>query len=154
VLLTPEQQAERIRAARAAAGGTDLVINARTDAYLLAAGSPEGRFGETVRRAKTYRAAGADCVFVPGVVDQDTIARLVQAIGGPLNIMAGPGAPPTDELGRLGVARVSVGPAIAQVALEATRRAVRELLERGTYRELEQAVPFGEANGMFACLNT
>jgi hypothetical protein len=42
------------------------------------------------------------------------------------------GAPSTAELGRLGVARVSVGPAIAQAALAATRRAAREVLERGT----------------------
>jgi 2-methylisocitrate lyase-like PEP mutase family enzyme len=151
-LLPPERQAERIRAARTAAGdaGTNLVINARTDGYLLAVGAPESRLEETVRRAKTYRGAGADCVFVPGVVDRETIGRLVEAIDGPLNIMAGPGAPSTAELGRLGVARVSVGPAITQAALEATRRAARELLERGTYGCMEPAVPFGEANGMFA----
>ncbi len=63
--------------------------------------------------------------------------------------MAGPGAPTTAELGRLGVARVSVGPAIAQVALEATRRAARELLQHGTFGSPEAAMPFGEANGMF-----
>jgi 2-methylisocitrate lyase-like PEP mutase family enzyme len=150
-LLSPERQAERIRAARTAAtgAGTNLVINARTDVYLLAVGAPESRLEETVRRAKTYRAAGADCVFVPGVVDRGTIARLVEAIDGPLNIMAGPGAPSTAELGRLGVARVSVGPAITQAALEATRRATRELLDCGTYDAMEAAVPFGEANGMF-----
>jgi 2-methylisocitrate lyase-like PEP mutase family enzyme len=150
-LLQPEGQAERISAARAvaAAAGTDLVINARTDVYLLAAGASEGRVEEAIRRARIYRAAGADCVFVPGVVDADTIRRLVQGIDGPVNIMAGPGAPPTRELGRLGVARVSVGPAVAQAALEATRRAARELLDRGTYGEMESGIPFGEANGMF-----
>jgi 2-methylisocitrate lyase-like PEP mutase family enzyme len=63
--------------------------------------------------------------------------------------MAGPVAPSTAELGGLGVARVSVGPAITQAALEATRRAARQLLERGTYDGIEPAVPFGEANGMF-----
>jgi 2-methylisocitrate lyase-like PEP mutase family enzyme len=126
------------------------VINARVDVYLFAVGAPEGRLEETVRRARIYRAAGADCVFVPGVVDRDTIARLVEGSGGPLNIMVGPGAPSTAELGRLGVARVSVGPAIAQVALEATRRAAWELLQRGSYAELKRAMPFGEANGMFA----
>ena len=150
-LLPPERQVERIRAARAAAAdaGTDLVINARVDVYFFGSGEPEVRLEETVRRAASYRAAGADCVFVPGVVDPATIARLVERIGGPVNIMAGPGSPSTAELGRLGVARVSVGPAITQVALEATRRAARELLERGSYGRLEQALPFGEANGMF-----
>jgi 2-methylisocitrate lyase-like PEP mutase family enzyme len=147
-LLAPERHAERLQAARAAAraAGIDLVINARTDPYLLGAGAAEGRLAETIRRGRAYRAAGADCVFVPGVVDRDTIAALVREIGGPINVMAGPGAPPTAALGEIGVARVSVGPAIAQAALATVRRAARELLERGTYAALADAVPFGEAN--------
>jgi 2-methylisocitrate lyase-like PEP mutase family enzyme len=151
-LLAPERQAERLGAARAAAAaaGTDLVLNARTDVYLFGSGGAAERFDDTVRRAAAYRAAGADCLFVPGVVDRDTIGRLVAAIGMPLNIMAGPGAPGTRELGELGVARVSVGPAITMAALEATRRAARELLDCGTYGGMEAAMPFGEANGMFA----
>jgi 2-methylisocitrate lyase-like PEP mutase family enzyme len=150
-LLLAERQAERIRAARAAAAaaGTDLVINARTDVYLLAVGAPEGRLEEVARRARAYLAAGADSVFVPGVVDRENISRLAGAIDGPLNIMAGPGAPPVPELERLGVARVSVGPAITQAALEATRLAARELLEFGTYGAMEAALPFAEVNGMF-----
>jgi 2-methylisocitrate lyase-like PEP mutase family enzyme len=86
---------------------------------------------------------------VPGVIDAETIAALVQAINGPLNIMALPGAPSVPQLGRLGVARVSLGPAIAQAALATTQRAARELLEQGTYHSLEQSLPFGEVNGMF-----
>jgi 2-methylisocitrate lyase-like PEP mutase family enzyme len=150
-LLTPERQAERIRAARTAAqaAGIDLVINARTDVYLFQAVPPEARLDETVRRGKLYLAAGADGVFVPGVIDAETIRVLVKAIDGPLNIMAGPGAPTTKQLGQLGVARVSVGPAIAQAALGIIHRAARELLERGTYGELGEAMPFGEVNGMF-----
>jgi 2-methylisocitrate lyase-like PEP mutase family enzyme len=151
VLLTPERQAERIRAARTAAGeaGGDLVINARADVYLFEAVPPAARLDETLRRARLYLAAGADCVFVPGVTDPETIGALVKGIGGPVNIMAGPGAPTTRRLGELGVARVSVGPAIAQAALATTQRVARELLEHGTYGELGQAMPFGEANGMF-----
>lgn len=111
VLLAPERQAERIEAARAAARptGVDLVINARTDVYLFQAVPPEARFDETVRRARLYRLAGADCVFVPGLADADAIAALVRATEGPLNVMAGPGAPTTKQLGKLGVARVSMG---------------------------------------------
>jgi 2-methylisocitrate lyase-like PEP mutase family enzyme len=152
VLLAPDVHAERIRAARQAAltAGGDLVINARTDVYLFQVGAPETRFDAAVRRANGYRAAGADCLFVPGVVDADTIAALVRAIDGPLNVMAMPGAPSTSQLGQLGVARVSVGPAIAQAALAATRRAARELLERGTYGAPEDSLPLGDVNGMFA----
>lgn len=150
-LLAPEAHAERIRAAREAAqaAGGDLVINARTDVYLFQVGAPETRFDATVRRANLYRAAGADCLFVPGVIDAETIAALVRAIDGPINIMAKPGAPPLPELGRLGVARVSLGPMLALAALAITQQAARELLEQGTYGALENSLGFGDVDGMF-----
>jgi 2-methylisocitrate lyase-like PEP mutase family enzyme len=153
-LLPPEAHAARLRAARQAAleAGGDLVINARTDVYLFAVGAPETRFEEAVRRGNQYLDAGADCVFVPGVIDADTIAALVRALDGPLNVMAMPGAPNIARLGELGVARVSVGSAIAQAALAATRQAAHELLQHGTYGTLENGLPFGEINGMFARL--
>ncbi len=150
-LLPPEVHADRIRAARQAAQSAagDLVINARTDVYLLQVGAPETRFDAAVQRANLYRAAGADCLFVPGVIDADTIAALVRAIDGPLNILARPGAPSVSQLGQLGVARVSVGPALALAALATTRRAARELLEQGTYRLLEDRLAFDEVDGIF-----
>lgn len=152
VLRSPEEQAERIQAARAAArfARVDVVINARTDVYLQQAVAPEARVEETIARAKVYRAAGADCVFVPGVIDRDTIAALVTGVDGPLNIMTGPGAPSTAQLGHLGVGRVTVGPAIMLAALAATHGATAELLGRGTYVGLETGMPFQEANAMFA----
>jgi 2-methylisocitrate lyase-like PEP mutase family enzyme len=149
-LLPPHAQAERLRAAREAAlaQGGDLVINARTDVYLFQVGEPEGRLEAVVERARIYRAAGADCIFVPGVTDAEIIAQLVKAIDAPLNVMVAPGAPGVQELARLGVARVSVGPAIAQAALGAVQRAARELLECGTYGSLGAALPFGEISGL------
>lgn len=151
-LLPAEMHADRIRAAHEAAisAGGDLVINARTDVYLFQVGAPETRFDAAVQRANLYRAAGADCLFVPGVIDAETIVALVRGIDGPLNIMAMAGAPSTSELGKLGVARVSVGPGIAQAALAATRRATHELLEHGTYGRPADSLSFGEANSMFA----
>jgi len=151
-LLDPELQAERIRAARAAAAamGGDLFINARTDVYLAQVGEPESRLEATIERANLYLAAGADGVFVPGVTAPGTIETLARAIDGPLNVMWSPGAPTVPDLARLGVARVSVGPAFALAALATTRLATRELLERGTYRALEQCLTFGEVDGMFA----
>jgi 2-methylisocitrate lyase-like PEP mutase family enzyme len=150
-LLAPDVHAARIRAAREAALAIkgDLVINARTDVYLFQVGDPETRFDATVERANRYLAAGADCVFVPGVIDADTIAALVRAIDGPLNIMAMPGAPSVSQLGKLGVARVSVGSAIAQAALATTRRVAHELLEQGTYGKSEDFLPFAEVNNIF-----
>lgn len=150
-LLSGDEQAERIRVARetAAAVGGDLVINARTDVYLFQVGEPEIRFEAVVERAALYHRAGADCIFVPGVIDADTIAGLAEAIACPLNIMAMPGAPSVSQLGKMGVARVSVGPAITQVALAAAQRAAREMLEQGTYGSLETDLPFAKMNAPF-----
>jgi 2-methylisocitrate lyase-like PEP mutase family enzyme len=151
-LFCPEEQSDRIRVARetAMAAGGDLVINARTDVYLFAAGKPETRLEAVAKRARLYRRAGADCVFVPGVIDISTIAELLKTIEGPLNIMAMPGAPSAKQLGEIGVARVSVGPWIAQAALAATQQAARELVEQGTYTSLESSLQFNELNAMFA----
>ncbi|MER5866249.1 isocitrate lyase/phosphoenolpyruvate mutase family protein [Kitasatospora sp. NPDC002040] len=150
-LLDPKVHAERIRAARAAAAaaGGDLVVNARTDTYLRQVG-PEGtRLDATLERLAIYRAAGADSLFVPGVVDEPTIEALVGAVDGPLNIMAGPGAPSVRRLGELGVARVSVGPLLTQIALESTRRAAVALLGVGGYGDTADTIDFGTINGAF-----
>lgn len=151
-LLSAEAHVERILAARESATslGMDLVINARTDVFLAQVGEPESRLPEAIRRANLYRKAGADCLFVPGVIDAPTITALVQNIDGPINIMAGPGAPSIPELGSLGVARVSLGPNLALAALAVTQRAALELLTAGTYTELEHGFSFADANGLFS----
>lgn len=151
-LLAPEVHAERLHAARevATAGGADLFINARIDVYLFQVGEPEWRFDESVRRAGIYLAAGADCVFVPGVMDAKTIGALVRAIDGPVNVTGRPGAPGIPELRRLGVARVSLGSAIALAALTTARDVARELLEKGTYRRLEGTISYAELDGFFS----
>jgi 2-methylisocitrate lyase-like PEP mutase family enzyme len=145
-------QVEKIRAVRelAAAEGIPLVINARTDVYLDQIGAPESRFDHAVQRANAYRDAGADCLYVPGVRDAETIQRLVQAIRGPLNVLAGPGVPPVAELARLGVRRLSVGSGPMRATLGLTERIARELLDQGTYTGFtEGALPYAEANHRF-----
>ncbi|MFF5171113.1 isocitrate lyase/phosphoenolpyruvate mutase family protein [Micromonospora sp. NPDC000089] len=143
-------QQERITAAREAArrAGVELFVNARVDTYLRAVGEPAGRLDETLRRAEAYLAAGADGIFVPGVVDPATIARLVAGVAGPVNVLAGPGAPGVAALAQLGVARVSLGSALAEAAYGLVRRAATEALGGGSYATLEPAVPYGELNAL------
>lgn len=145
-------QAARIRAARDAAdeAGVALFINARTDTYLRKVGAETERLEETVRRARAYVDAGANGVFVPGVADADTIAKLAAAVGAPLNVIGAPGMAGTQELRALGVARVSVGPGLARAVMAHIRRASTELLQAGTYEELREQVPSPEANALFA----
>ncbi|MGP3964208.1 isocitrate lyase/phosphoenolpyruvate mutase family protein [Nonomuraea sp. 3N208] len=149
-LLSPKDQARRIVEARAAAdaAGVDVFINARTDVYLV--GIPGDQPAEVEERARVYADAGADGLFVPGLLDLDVIARLA---GGPLplNVMAGPGAPAVAELAAAGVARVSVGSAIAQSAYACAARAAAELLGAGTYDTLADGLDYG---GLNAALST
>ncbi|HEX6372359.1 MAG TPA: isocitrate lyase/phosphoenolpyruvate mutase family protein [Longimicrobium sp.] len=153
VLMAMDEQVERIAAAREAASreGVEIYINARVDTYLAQAGPPEGRFDETVRRAHAYAGACADGVFVPGVADADTIRQLVAAVGAPLNVMAGRGAGPSiAELQALGVARVSIGPALTLAVMAQIRRAAAEVLEQGTYSAMQGGLTFPEANALFS----
>src|SRR5207248_7709692 len=152
-LLDLTLQVERVRAVReaGAAARVPLVVNARTDAFEVKHWSPAERFTAAVRRANAYRAAGADCLFVPHVSDADTIERLAREIAGPLNIIAGPPAPPLGQLESLGVRRASLGPRIVQATLGLIRRLAAELRQRGPYGGAAYtASPFGEIQRLFA----
>jgi 2-methylisocitrate lyase-like PEP mutase family enzyme len=103
-----------------------------------------------VERLNAYRKAGADCLFAPGVKDADTIAKLAQAVNGPLNILAVAGTPPVTDLERLGVARVSVGSGPMRAAMGLTERIAKELLEQGTYTSMtENAIAYADVNRLF-----
>jgi len=127
--------AERIRSARVAAqaAGVPIVINARTDVYLLGIGEKVARFDQAVSRLNAYRAAGADCLYAMGYLDAETIGRLVKAVNGPLNVIGVPGMPPVAELERLGVARVSTASGPTRVAMTATRKSADELMRTGSF---------------------
>ena len=149
-LFDVDAAAARIAAARAAAPAGTFVINARTDTYFFAGTGDV--FTETIERATRYVEAGADCVFVPGVDDADTIRRLAAEIPAPLNIVAGLTATVLDAptLFSLGVKRVSLGGSIARAALSLVERAGRELLESGTLGFLDGAISYAELQRRFA----
>lgn len=152
-LFDAQEQAERLRAGRAAAeraGLPDLVINVRTDVFLFGIGEPEGRMDDVIARAAVYAEAGADCLFVPGLIDLDALALLVKATTLPVNVMAWPGAPTVAEFEAAGVRRVSLGTAVTQSAYTLAQRAATEALTKGTYDELGGALDFGTLNGFFA----
>lgn len=143
-------QLEKIAAMREAASsaGVALVLNARTDVYLAQVGNPEDRYGETVKRLAAFRDAGADCLFVPGLRDSATIAKLAQELRHPVNVLAGPGSPSVPELQKLGVARVSLGSSPMRATLGLVRRIAHELQTTGTYQSLEGAPTHAQVNRM------
>jgi 2-methylisocitrate lyase-like PEP mutase family enzyme len=150
-LVDTKLQLEKIRAICEASSslGVPLVVNARTDIYLLQIGDAATRFERTVERLRAYREAGAGCLFAPGIRDRETISKLVKAVGAPLNILLSPGCPPLGELEKLGVARASAGSAVMRASLGLVQRIGKELMEKGTYESLfEGAVPFADVNRM------
>jgi 2-methylisocitrate lyase-like PEP mutase family enzyme len=140
-------QVEKIEAIREASAsmGVSLVINARTDVYLMPIGPEATRFDRAVERLRAYRAAGADCVFAPGVVDRAVIGKLVKAVEAPLNVLAMQGCPSVPELEALGVRRVSIGSGVMRATLGLVRRIGKELMERGTYSSVyDGTIPYNE----------
>ena len=143
-------QLEKIRAVREAAlkSGVLLVLNARTDVYLAEVGASETRYDNALKRLLAFRDAGADCVFIPGLKDSETIARLVRDLKCPVNILAGPGSPSVPQLEKLGVARVSLGSGPMRATLGLMKRIAEELMTSGTYSAMEGAPSHAEINQM------
>jgi 2-methylisocitrate lyase-like PEP mutase family enzyme len=144
-------QVEKIRAIcrTSASLGVPLVVNARTDIYLIEIGDAATRFERTVERLRAYRQAGAACLFAPGIRDRETISKLVKAVGAPLNILLTSGCPSLGELEKLGVARASAGSGVMRATLGLVQRIGKELMEKGTYESLfNGAIPFDDVNRM------
>ena len=144
-----DKAVDRIAAARAVAPSGTFVLNARTDTYF--AGTSEDVFAETIERAARYLEAGADCVFVPGVVEPETIRRLAAAIPGPLNVVAGlANTIDAPTLFSLGVKRVSLGGSLARAMLSMLERAGRELHDSGTLGFLDGALGYADVQRRFS----
>jgi 2-methylisocitrate lyase-like PEP mutase family enzyme len=144
-------QVEKIRAicGTSASLGVPLVVNARTDIYLMPIGEAATRFERTVERLRAYHQAGAACLFAPRIRDRETISKLVKALGTPLNILLTPGCPSLGELEKLGVARASAGSGVMRATLGLVRRIGKELMEKGTFESLfNDAIPFDDVNRM------
>jgi 2-methylisocitrate lyase-like PEP mutase family enzyme len=142
----------KIEAARRISTGAnvDLFINARTDVFLRELATGEAAVEEVLRRAKLYRAAGGDGLFVPGLSDGSTIEIVARAIYPmPLNIMLVPGLPTTDALRKLGVRRLSAGAAIAQAALGLIGRLAHDFLNGSWTEMFASFADYGTTNRLF-----
>ena len=145
-------QTDRISAVVEAAekAGVPFVLNARSDIFLAALGPPETRLARTIERLNAYAAAGARCLFAPGVKDKETIVQLARAVRGPLNVLATVGTPPVPELEALGVARVSLGSGAMRATLGLLTRIARELRDQGTFSSMNDgAITYAETNRLF-----
>lgn len=142
-LRAAEEQVARIASVRAAAGeaGVPIVLNARIDVFLRGRGDLKARVGEAIERANAYLAAGADCTYPIGLADAGSIARFVERVDGPVNILLGPGVPSLRRLRTMGVRRVSVGEGLWRRAVDGTEYLARRLMagDATAFTDPEQA---------------
>jgi 2-methylisocitrate lyase-like PEP mutase family enzyme len=140
-LFSISEQTARIAAARstAEARGVPLVINARTDTFLLALGTDlDERVNMTIERGRAYLKAGADLVFIPVLVDLSIVRRVADTIGGPLSLMALPGAPAAAAMFAAGASRVSLGHTAMLAMLGALRDLATDVRATGTWASIER----------------
>jgi 2-methylisocitrate lyase-like PEP mutase family enzyme len=120
----------------AARAGVDLWINARVDIYLRKLLAGEAAFEESARRAGLYTAAGADSIFVPGMVDVALIGRIVPLLKLPFNVLSMPGVPDAATLKSLGVRRLSAGGHLGRAAYDRTYVLAKAFLAEGRMETL------------------
>jgi 2-methylisocitrate lyase-like PEP mutase family enzyme len=141
---------ERLRAARAAidASGTGVLLTARAECHLV--GTPDP-LRDSIRRLEAYAAAGADCLYAPGLTTAEEVAAVVKAVAPrPVNVLAGGTAFTVARLRDLGVRRISVGAALARTAWGAFLRAAEEIAEKGSFQAFAGAESFARLNAFFA----
>ena len=143
-----EVAAERIRAAAEAARRLPFkfMLCARAENYL------NGRqdFGDTVKRMQAYQEAGADVLFAPGLNTADEVREMCRSIDRPFNIVRGPRKEmmTVEQVGELGVKRISLGGMMHAVATSAMIGAAKEIAESGTFG-FTGAMPFaGEIDAL------
>ena len=142
---------ERIEAAVAAAASLPFpfTLTARAECFLSGHPNP---FEESVARAASCRAAGADCIYVPGITDAGAIGALVKEVNAPVNVVMGLAGRPmsVNQLEDLGVKRVSIGGSLARATFGIIRRAAEEIRDHGTFSYAEGQVPDAELCRFFA----
>jgi 2-methylisocitrate lyase-like PEP mutase family enzyme len=141
---------ERIAAAVKAARSLPFpfVLTARAENFLY----DRRDLADTLKRLEAFAAAGADVLYAPGLKSRADIEAVVKAVAPkPVNVVMGlsGAALSLDELGTIGVKRVSLGSSLARAAYGAFVAAAREVRTRGTFAFAETAIPYAEINAMF-----
>jgi 2-methylisocitrate lyase-like PEP mutase family enzyme len=137
---------ERVAAAAAAARALPFpfTLTARAENFLFA--RPD--LDDTIARLRAFEAAGADVLYAPGLPDIAAIRRVCASLSRPVNVVIGLTGPnfSVAELAEAGVKRISLGSSLSRAALGGFVRAAREIKEHGTFRFVDEAMPFAAAN--------
>lgn len=140
----------RVKAARAAidrAGG-DVVFTARAENFVRGVNDLD----DAIRRLKAYAAAGADCLYAPGINKREQIEAVVKAVAPkPVNFLnSGAFGFTVTDLAEMGVRRISVGGSLARVAMHAFIRTATEIARDGQFDGFAGLITNAELNKFFA----
>lgn len=107
---------------------------------------------DTIRRLQAFEAAGADVLYAPGLYDLATIETVVSALKKPFNLVMGFADPTLTVplLAAAGVKRISVGGAMARVALAAFLKAAHEMKDQRAFTYVREMAPVKEVREAFA----
>lgn len=119
---------ERVGVYAEAARSHGMVVTARAENHLYGVDDLD----DTIERLRSYADAGAAVLYAPGLLTQESLARVVGAVPRPINALLLPGGPTVGEMRSAGVRRLSTGGGLAWVAYGAAVRAARELFDDGT----------------------
>ena len=135
-----EHALERVRAAVAAARALprDVVLLARADGVMTGAYDVE----EGIRRLQAFEGAGADALYLPLPPGMDDVRRICASVSRPVNVLAA-GAfakVPLARYAEAGVARVSLGSALARATHRVIVDAATAMFEHGDFGALADGI--------------
>jgi 2-methylisocitrate lyase-like PEP mutase family enzyme len=126
----------RVAAAAEAAHQHGITLTARCENHLHGVTD----FDDTMNRMRAYNDAGADVLFAPGIATNEQIEAMV-SIGAPVNVILAVTKLSTNELGELGVRRISIGGALAAFGYGAMVTAAQQLLDNGRFESTNIRTP-------------
>jgi len=142
------EAADRIRAAAEAARNLPFkfMLCARAENYLN--GRPD--LADTIARLRAYQEAGADVLFAPGLNTSEEVREVCRSIDRPFNIVRGPRKEQltVEQVGALGVKRISTGGMMHAVAMSAMIGAAKEMLGPGTFEFSKAMKHAGEIDAL------
>ncbi len=140
-----EVAAERVMAAVGAAHRHGIVLTARAENHLYGIEDLD----DTISRLRAFRRAGADVLYAPGLDDLKTIARVVDAVEAPVNVLLRRNGPTVSQLAEVGVRRLSTGGSLTFAAFGALAASARELLTAGTSTYIDGALSAEDRRAAF-----
>jgi 2-methylisocitrate lyase-like PEP mutase family enzyme len=141
---------KRIKTARAAIdrAGSEALLTGRAEGFIR--GVPD--LGDVTRRLTAYAAAGADCLYAPGIKTREQIEAVVKAVAPkPVNFLnSGAFGFTVSDLAAMGVRRISVGGSLARVAMHAFIRTATEIAKDGKFDGFAGLISNSELNKFFS----